>query len=204
MCGACGVRPTFDWYSGGVPTDRVGRSESIERLGAVIGARVSEYGGRVVSTLAGTALLISSPSGGSRIASGVPDAVSAVAALFPRRVRWDPLDIASADGTTRTSGCVAVGLPPGIGWERFSFWFASVVAAHRRGLSAAYAELRTVRGAIAVAFDGAVIRATPVRAGIVPEVVRLTFEDHVAVPSKVDVLASLHALVTEPVLRAGK
>jgi hypothetical protein len=190
MCGACGVRPTVDWYTVGVPTDRVGRMGSTRRLGEVLRRLVAEHAGRVAPTLAGTALLVSSPTGASRIVTGAPSAADALRTLFA--VSFDPALRAAADGEP----IVQVTLPREADWEGVGLWFALLADANRHHLTAASAAVHTPRGPAAVEFDGTGIRASPLPGLSGPGNMQLTFNDASAAPSRAAVLGSLEAVTT--------
>ena len=195
MCGACGVRPTLDWYSTGVPTDRMGRTESLRRLGELLGRVVSPRGGRVAPTLAGTALLISAASGASRIANGVPDARTAITALFPATAEWDPLEGEPPGGADARQRPVIVELPGSVHWEAFSWWFAAVTSRHhRRRLSAVSAVIHTQRGPVDVELHGVSIRASPIPTARGAGVLRLSFADGAVAPRPATILKSLVAV----------
>ena len=209
MCGACGLRPSVDWYTAGVPVDRAGRVASLQRLAAVVDRAVSAHAGRVTTTLAGTALLISSPSGASRIATGVPDAAEAVASLFSASRGRVPLAIGGVyEPTVRTSRgvrSVDVALPPGIGWEAFSWWLAMTASRDEPRLRTASAEIVTAKARVSVQLDDAGLRAKPVP----PQLgdgghVQLVFDDADPPPSPADVLRSIQDLTIASVANPGK
>lgn len=172
----------------GVPVDRVGRVDSTRRLGEVLGRVVAEHAGQVAPTLAGTALLVSSPTGASRIVTGVPSAAEALRTLFA--ASFAPALHAAADGEPT----VQLTLPPEADWEGVGLWFALLAEANRHELTAASAAVHTPRGPVAVEFDGAGIRASSIPGLSGPGNVQLTFHDASAAPSRAAILRSLEAV----------
>jgi len=186
-----------DWYAMGVPNGKTERAESLRRLLEILRPLVSERAGRISVTLAGTALLVTSPTGACRIVTGVPSAIEALQALFALPHDAAPLEGDSTNdqdhGGARTGTLKAV-LPTGVHWEEFAWWFAAIISARRRSLISASALAHTERGPVAVEFIDGNIRATPLSALPGGGVVRFTFNEKLPTGIETEMLKSLKSL----------
>ncbi len=205
MCGACGVRPTVDWYAMGVPNGKSERAESLLRLVAILHPVVSERAGRISVTLAGTALLVASPTGGSRIVTGVPSAVEAFRALFALPHDSAPLEAACTndhDHGDAQAGTFTTSLPSGVHWEAFAWWFAAIISARHGSLISASALAHTERGPVAVEFIDGRIRASPISALPGRGSVQFTFSESLSTGTETEMLKSLKDVMTRSAPRA--
>ena len=198
MCGACGVRPPADWYEVGVPSDPVGRAASLRRLKALVEAALPGRGARVSLTLAGTALLVSSPTGGSKLVTGVPDAIGVIESLFGAVP--DGIDVDRTIGAAE----VAAPIPESMGWESFAWWFSLLSAARRTDLVSATAVVDTSYGPISLEYADGTTRAQRCGDASLPREVRLAFSPLSAAPTPDAIRRTLEDLTTRPVVSTDR
>ncbi|WP_162942736.1 hypothetical protein [Cryobacterium soli] len=166
---------------------------------------MSERAGRISVTLAGTALLVASPTGGSRIVTGVPSAVEAFRALFALPHDSAPLEAACTndhDHGDAQAGTFTTSLPSGVHWEAFAWWFAAIISARHGSLISASALAHTERGPVAVEFIDGRIRASPISALPGRGSVQFTFSESLSTGTETEMLKSLKDVMTRSAPRA--
>jgi hypothetical protein len=196
MCGACGVRPPVDWYDVGVPSDQIGRAASLLRLRALVETALPRRGARVSLTLAGTALLISTPTGASKLVTGVPGAITALETLF------GAIPTMIGAGSSSTAREVATPIPKNVGWETIAWWFSAVLASRRDDLVSASALVDTDHGPISLEYANGTTRAERRSADGRQREVRLSFSPTSAAPTPESILRSLEDVMTRSVRTA--
>jgi hypothetical protein len=123
---------------------------SLDRLRLALAPMVTARFGRISTTLSGTALLVSSASGASRIVDGVPSALAAMDALFPTSGDGIPSSAGDGDGGTSWPEVVEAPLPSGLAWEPFALWIGGIASGRVDHIREVTALVLSDRGSIAV------------------------------------------------------